>query len=100
MRFDNFTIRLLTIEDLNPYFELVEKNRERLEDFFTGTVSRTRTIDDTRAFLHDISERARNRTYFPYIIIENSTNNIVGFLDLKNIDWSIPKSEVGCYIDE
>jgi RimJ/RimL family protein N-acetyltransferase len=25
---------------------------------------------------------------------------LIGFFDVKNIDWSIPKAELGCYIDE
>lgn len=100
MQFDHYTIRLLTTGDLLPYFELVQRNRSRLEDFFTGTVSRTKTLEDTQNFLADITERAKSKTYFPYIIVDNSTGNIVGFLDLKNIDWSIPKSEMGCYMDE
>ena len=28
------------------------------------------------------------------------TNNFVAFIDLKNLDWSIPKTEIGCYTDE
>jgi hypothetical protein len=47
MQFDNYTIRPLTTEDLAAYFQLVEKNRKRLEGFFTGTVSRTKTLEDT-----------------------------------------------------
>ena len=100
MQFDNFSIRLLTTQDLDAYFQLVEKNRQRLEAFFTGTVSKTKTLEDTRNFILDIVQRAKEKTYFPYIIIDNSNNRIIGFLDLKNIDWSIPKSELGCYIDE
>jgi ribosomal-protein-serine acetyltransferase len=99
MRFENYSIRLLTNEDLDAYFQLVERNRERLADFFTGTVSRTRTYEDTRDFLADITQRVIDRTYFPYIIVDSSNNNIAGFLDLKNIDWNIPKSEMGLYID-
>ena len=100
MQFDNYSIRLLKESDLGPYYDMVQKNRARLEDFFTGTTSRTATFEDTKVFLSEIVEKAANRQYFPYIIIENSTNTIVGFLDLKNIDWSIPKSEMGLYIDE
>ncbi|MEM9681293.1 MAG: GNAT family protein [Bacteroidota bacterium] len=99
IKFDNYSIRLLSPNDLHPYFELVENNRSRLEDFFTGTVSRTQTLEDTKIFLDDISKKIKARSYFPYIIIENTTNTIVGFLDLKNIDWSIPKSEMGSYTD-
>lgn len=100
MQFDSYSIRLLTTRDVDAYFQLVEKNRQRLEDFFTGTVSKTKTIEDTRNFVSDIVQKAKEKTYFPYIIIDNSSNRIIGFLDLKNIDWNIPKSELGCYIDE
>ena len=100
MRFDHYTIRPLTTDDLVPYFDMVERNRKRLEDFFTGTVSRTQSLEATRDFLADITERAQNRTYFPYLIIDETTGRFAGFLDLKNIDWTVPKSEVGFYIDE
>lgn len=100
MTFDNFTIRLLNIEDLDAYFNLVERNRERLADFFTGTVSKTKTFEDTRGFLLDIVQRTNNKSYFPYIIIDDSNQSIAGFIDLKNIDWNIPKSEMGLYIDK
>lgn len=99
IQFDHYTIRLLQLEDLHPYYELVKKNRSRLEDFFTGTVSRTQTLEDTKAFLNDIMQRIENRSYYPYIIVDNTNGQIIGFLDLKNIDWNIPKTEMGSYID-
>lgn len=98
--FDHYLIRPLTPADLNAYFQMVEKNRKRLEDFFTGTVSRTRTLEDTKVFLEELQTKADARSYFPYIIIDNENEKIAGFLDLKNIDWSVPKAEMGCYIDE
>lgn len=100
MTFDNFTIRLLTLQDLDAYYKLVERNRDRLEDFFAGTVARTKTFEDTLIFMTDMERRIQDRTYFPYIIADNSNDNIAGFIDLKNIDWNIPKSELGCYIDK
>lgn len=99
MNFDNYSIRLLEIGDLHNYFQLIENNRQRLEDYFAGTVSRTRTFEDTRTFVEDMLRRSKEKLYLPYLIIDNSNQNIAGFLDLKNIDWSIPKSEVGFYID-
>lgn len=99
MQFDHYTIRPLTIQDLNPFYQLVDRNRSRLESFFTGTASKTKTREDTLAFINDMTRRAAERTYFPYVIVDTNNNQLVGFLDLKNIDWSIPKSEMGCYID-
>ncbi len=100
MQFEHYTIRLLTTADLDDYYNLVEKNRKRLENFFTGTVSRTTTKEDTQTFLAEITQKAKDRTYFPYLLIDDHNGRIAGFLDVKNIDWSIPKAELGCYIDE
>lgn len=100
MKFQNFSIRLLTEADIDPYFQLVQKNRPRLEAFFTGTTSKTKTYEDTQVFLASMVQRTKEKTYFPYIIMDDAKNKIAGFVDLKNIDWNIPKSELGCYIDE
>ena len=100
INFENFTIRPLELSDLKAYFELVERNRKRLEDFFTGTVSRTKDVAATEIFLKDLSDKREAKQYFPYVLVDNSTNAFVGFFDLKNIDWTIPKTEIGCYTDE
>ena len=100
MNFDHFLIRPLTTDDLHPYFALVGRNRKRLEDFFTGTVSRTKSLEDTQAFLADITARAEAETYMPFVILDTDSGSLIGFLDLKNIDWSIPKSKMGAWMDK
>jgi len=100
IHFENYTIRPLEIDDLAKYFNLVERNRTRLEDFFTGTVSRTKDIAGTKIFLLELIEKRKLKQYFPFVLIDNSTNNFIAFFDLKNLDWTIPKTEIGCYTDE
>lgn len=100
MEFDNYQIRLLQLTDLDSYFQLVERNRKRLEDFFTGTVSRTHTLADTQLFLEENLKKSQEKTYFPFILEDRLSGNFIGFFDIKNIDWSIPKAELGCYTDE
>lgn len=99
MNFDHYTIRLLQQNDFDAFYAMVNKNRDRLADFFTGTVTRTKTREDTQHFVTDILAKSENRLYFPYVIVDTEKNDLIGFIDLKNIDWSIPKSELGCYID-
>ncbi len=99
MKFENYTIRLIEKSDLEDYFTLVQKNRERLERFFAGTVSRTSNKEETRIFLKEIEVGIENKIYFAYVIIDTQSESMVGFIDLKNIDWRIPKSEVGFFID-
>ncbi len=99
MQFDNYRIRQLTTGDLEDYYKMVDKNRSRLEDFFTGTVSRTKTFSDAEVFLSEILNLAEKKQYFPYVLVDEKKNSIIGFFDLKNIDWSVPKSEMGAYVD-
>jgi RimJ/RimL family protein N-acetyltransferase len=100
MNFDHYTIKLLTTGDLHPYFSMIEHNRPRLEDYFAGTVSKTLTLEDTAKFLEENVQKAADRTYFPFIIIDNTDDTFIGYIDLKRISWNIPKAELGCFFDE
>lgn len=100
IKFKNYTIRTLEISDLTQYYDLVQRNRKRLEDFFAGTVSKTKDLESTEFFLIEIDKKRNNKEYFPYLVVDNLTNDFVAFIDLKNLDWSIPKTEIGCYTDE
>jgi ribosomal-protein-serine acetyltransferase len=99
MNFDNYKIRLLEASDLAKYYSLIQNNRERLQDFFTGTVSRTNNLEDTKLFLNEIIQKSKDKLYYPYIIENKDTKELVGFVDIKNIDWDIPKAELGFYTD-
>ena len=68
MEFDNYKIRLLQNSDIDAYYSMVSKNRKRLEDFFTGTTSRTKTFEDTKVFLAEMLQRTTRREYFPYTV--------------------------------
>jgi ribosomal-protein-serine acetyltransferase len=97
--FDHFQLRLVQLQDADAFFALINNNRSRLEDFFAGTVARTRSLEDTRAYFAEIEMRIEARTYFPFILIDLDQQRFVGFLDIKTIDWNIPKAEIGYFID-
>ena len=95
----DYTLKLLTSVESEAFFSLIQNNLSRLEDFFAGTVSKTKTIQDTYQYCELIEQKIANKEYFPHLIIENETKTIVGLIDVKNIDWNIPKGELGAFID-
>jgi RimJ/RimL family protein N-acetyltransferase len=95
----SLVVRPLTEADAEIYFQLIQKNKERLANFFAGVLSRTTTLEDTKKFIIDSAARRQEKTYFPFLIFQKTSNALIGFLDLKNIDWAIPKAEIGCYVD-
>jgi len=99
MQFDHFLLRKVQTDDAESFFQLIDRNRPRLEDFFSGTVARTRTLEDTQNYFEEIAQRMEARTYMPFLLVDVQQQHPVGFLDLKNIDWNIPKGELGCFID-
>lgn len=99
MKFEKYEVRLLKKEDVLPYFQLIENNRPRLEDFIAGIVSKTKNRTDTAIFIDEIIEKNINKTYFPYVVIDTRNQEVVGYIDVKSIDWNIPKAELGYFID-
>lgn len=81
--FSNYQLRPLMVSDTEEYYNLVSNNRRRLEIFFTGTVSRTSSLADTRVFVEEMIAKMEHRTYFPYLVIDLDNKLPVGFVDLK-----------------
>ena len=100
MTFDHFHIRLLNSDDAENYFSLIDRNRKRFEDFFAGTVAKNKSLDGSRTFISELTEKVEKKIYFPFVIVDTATNNLVGYVDIKSIDWNVPKAELGFFIDE
>lgn len=99
LKFDHFHITILKPEETKPFFNLIDVNRASLEDFFAGTVSKTKTFQDTLNYCSEIQNRIVERSYFPYLISDTFNDRFVGLVDVKNIDWKVPKAELGYFID-
>lgn len=99
MTFDNYKIELLSASGGEAFYNLIDNNRPRLEDFFAGTVSKTRTLEDTLNYCEEIQQRITSMSYLPYMITDINTNEFIGLVDVKNIDMNVPKAELGSFID-
>jgi RimJ/RimL family protein N-acetyltransferase len=97
--FDHYTIRFAKPGDLSAYFALIERNRPRLEDFFAGTAALTHTLEDTETHLSDVLAKQEEKKFYPFLVIDDSNGALIASIQIKNLDWSIPKGEIGYYID-
>jgi RimJ/RimL family protein N-acetyltransferase len=100
MQFSNYKISLLEVDQSELFFNLIASNRERLEDFFAGIISKTNTRDETIVYCEEIAQRIEGKSYFLYVITDLRVDKMIGLLDVKNIDWNIPKAELGAFIDK
>ena len=89
MKFENYIIRPLEIDDAESFFDLIEKNRKRLETFFSGTVARTKTLEDTKNYVDEIIGKIRNKTYLPFLIIFLFTDAVISNVTKKLLDFKV-----------
>jgi len=94
-----YAIEMFNPEKYQSFFQLIDDNREQLAVFFVGIVSKTNTLEETKRFCEQVQLRMADRSYFPFVVIDTATQKFIGLVDIKNIDWAIPKAEIGYCID-
>ncbi len=99
MHFAPYALRAITASDAPALFHLIDTNRARLADFFAGAVAATHTLGDTQDRVANMLAKRESRAYFPFAVVDRRTDHMLGFVDVKNIDWNIPKAELGAYMD-
>ncbi|WP_412984731.1 GNAT family N-acetyltransferase [Pontimicrobium sp. IMCC45349] len=96
---ENYSITLFDTNKSESFFKLIDDNRVNLEDYFAGTVSRTKTLGATKMYCDVIKSKIIQKKYFPYVIVKDDTQEFVGWIDVKNIDWDTQKAELGYFVD-
>lgn len=93
-------IRHIQEEDLEPLKALVAANRERLSDSFPVTVQNLRTDDTARDFVNKRIQLALQRRSFYFMIFTEDTQALIGVLSIKEIDHTVPKTELAYFVDQ
>ncbi|HMQ49135.1 MAG TPA: GNAT family protein [Saprospiraceae bacterium] len=86
--------------DGEAFYQLVEANYEQLYPHFTKMLNQVK--DEESASIYVIKNIANWLLQEAYMfgIWENSTARLVGMIRFFNLDWSLPKAEVGYFIDK
>jgi RimJ/RimL family protein N-acetyltransferase len=99
IEFENFIIRELEQGDAEPFYQFIERNRNRIAPSAPVSVKTVVDPESAKTFIRQRNELARNREKFTYILFTKSDNKPIANLVITNIDWTIPKGEIGYYID-
>ena len=94
---EDIKIGLLSFEDAGVFLELMEKNRQYLEEFMPR-IAETRSIDDTKNVIKNFLYQLMNGDGFKGGICFKET--LIGIIGFKYIDWKNKKSEIMYWIDK
>ncbi len=95
---EHTTVREFALGDTEAFWNLIEKNRHRLEESFPQTVYATTSFDACCKLMEEKVLLRQQNEYFGYGIWHKATNTMMGYFCFKNIDWKVPKAESAYFI--
>jgi len=91
------TLKNITHEE---FYALIDKNRDHIFDAFPITLSGCATLKKTKQFIEQaIDNETWGENYYFYIRYVSS-NALIGYVMIKNIEPDIAKCELGYFIDK
>ncbi|MEO6176028.1 MAG: GNAT family protein [Flavobacterium circumlabens] len=90
------------IEDILPeeFYQLIDKNKNHIAKTFPVTLANADTSKKAENFLTVSLDKEKNKEGFYFYARDLATNNLIGYLCVKTIDYRISKCEFGYFIDE
>jgi RimJ/RimL family protein N-acetyltransferase len=86
-------------EDAADFFQLIQANEARLAPAFPGRVRITHNLDECRRLLLQFKSDWLLGQVYAFGIWEKESQAYIGDISLKNFDRSVPKAEIGYYLD-
>ncbi len=97
--FDYKLERINTVS-FEAFLDLIYTNKTYIEKGFAGTVKRCETQQGAKILFDEwISEESKGN-HFSFFIKHAQTNDLVGLINIKNIDNHVEKCEIGYFISE
>lgn len=75
-----------------------QKDRIYLEDYFSRTLSVTKTHEETELYFQKKIQSFQNSEGFYFGIFLKKSDELIGHISVREIDWTVPKGEVAYFI--
>ncbi len=89
-----FHIAPLETGDTNSLSRLMITNAERFKRYFPKTLSSNLTLEATERYIESKIIEFEIKSGFTFAIKENETQNIMGLVILKKVDWQTKQAEI------
>ncbi len=100
MKFSNWKIDRIENIHFKEFFDLIENNRNRIQKTFPVTVSNCVDLETTEEFITKNIQIEKEKTGYYFYIRNLETNNLIGYIGIKKIDYHISKCELFYLIDK
>ena len=100
MKFNNWKIDKLENISSEEFFDLIDRNKERLKNTFPVTLSHCLNLKTTAKLISESVEIENKKEGYYFYIRNLETNKLIGYSLIKKIDLNISKCEFAYFIDK
>ena len=93
MKREAFNIVPLRSEDALNLNGLMVSHAERFRKYFPKTLSSNLTFDATESYILDKIDEFQSKSGFTFAIKEKATQNIIGLIIIKKLNWETKQAE-------
>ena len=86
--------------DGSAFFELVQNNHSYIEDHFPKLTKAVVDENSSEVFIRTKIARWLLQDEYTFGVWDNESTALIGYFHFLKIDWSIPKAEIGYFIDQ
>lgn len=91
-------LKQIRITDATSFYNLIQKNKKRLQDSFPVTLDNTINETTTELFIQSRFSEWEERISFAFGLWAKDSGELIGYVSVKNIDWVIPRAEIAYFI--
>jgi [ribosomal protein S5]-alanine N-acetyltransferase len=91
---NDFIIAALKQADSNQLHQFIVGNNERLKRYFPVTLSSNETLEKTVEYISIKNKEIAEKTNFTFALREKNSQQIIGLIILKKIDWDKKQGEL------
>ncbi len=99
MEFSKWKIEKIENIQFEEFFNLIQNNRNRIIKTFPITVSNCIDLNATKEFISKNIQIEIEKTGYYFYVRNIKTNNLIGYLGIKKIDYHISKCELFYFVD-
>ena len=100
MKFNNWKLDKIENIHFKEFFDLINNNRNRIIKTFPVTVSNCIYLKTTEEFITKSLLTEKEKIGYYFYIRNIETNNLIGYIGIKKIDYQILKCELFYFIDK
>ncbi len=100
MSFTNWELNKIENINAKEFFDLIDQNRNYINKTFPVTVSNCVDLEKTKEFIKNNIQIEEQKKGYYFYIRNLETDNLIGYLGIKKIDYTISKCELFYFIDK